>query len=88
MTTSWLEEPIANCGWFGLLLAPAGLACVCRFGDSFRWPALTMLTSLVAVLLLTVEITAFLALLAAWFGLCALLVALRVARAVTPEGRS
>ena len=68
MTTSWLEEPIANLGWAGLILAPLSLALFCRSGDAANWAPMTMLTSLLAVLLMMVEMTAFMALFALWFG--------------------
>ena len=71
MTTSWLEEVVANCGWFGLLLAPMTLVALCRFGDAIPWTAMRMLTALLAVLLLTVEPIAFMPLFLLWIALYA-----------------
>jgi hypothetical protein len=62
VTTSWLEECIANLGWVGMLVAPLSLAAVCRAGDRRGDPFLKVLTIAVTLLLLTVQI-------AAWFPL-------------------
>jgi hypothetical protein len=69
MTTSWLEEAVANLGWVGLLVAPLSLLIICRMGDAFRWPPIRMLTALVAVLLLTVQLIAFMPLFILWLVL-------------------
>jgi len=66
MTTSWLDEAIANFGWLGLLLGPLLLSGLCRIGDAFRWAPLNVLTILVVVLLLAVQLSAFLGLFLLW----------------------
>jgi hypothetical protein len=66
MTTSWLDEAIANFGWLGLLVGPLVLSAMCRFGDAFVWPPLNVLTILVVVLMLAVQLSAFLGLFALW----------------------
>ena len=71
MTTSWLDEMVSNFGWWGMLVAPLSLLAVCRFGDSFRWPTLSLLTSLVAVLFLALQLSAFLGVFALWILLAA-----------------
>ena len=72
MSTSWLDEAIANFGWFGLLLGPLGISAVCRAGDRYAWPPLNVMTLLVAVLLLAVQLPAFLGLFLLWLLLVAL----------------
>ena len=69
MTTSWLEEAVANFGWLGILIGPLSIACLCRLGDSYRWPALTIVTVLVAVLLMSVQLSAFMAIFLFWLAL-------------------
>jgi hypothetical protein len=71
MTTSWLDEMVSNFGLAGMLLAPLSLLGLCRLGDSFRWPTLSLLTSLVAVLFLALQLSAFLAVFLLWIGLAA-----------------
>jgi hypothetical protein len=71
MTTSWLDEMVANFGWWGLLAAPLSLLAACRLGDSFRWPTLSLLTSLVVVLFLALQLAAFLGVFALWIMLAA-----------------
>ena len=65
-TTSWLEEAIANLGWFGLLVGPLLPALVCRIGDRHRTPFAGLLTVSVASLLLILQIVAFLPFIALW----------------------
>ncbi len=66
MTTSWLEESIANFGWFGLLLGPVVPALLCRIGDSFPSLPFRGLSLLIAVLLLAVQFSAFAPLALLW----------------------
>ena len=66
LTTSWLEEALANFYWLGLLLGPFLFVVVCRFGDSAQNTMVTVMTSLIAVLFLTVQLTAFLSLAVFW----------------------
>jgi hypothetical protein len=69
LTTSWLGEAIANCGWLGMLLGPIALAFFCRIGDRCRDPVMTLLTALNGALLLEVHMSAFLPLLIIWLVL-------------------
>jgi hypothetical protein len=66
ITTSWLEEAIANFGWFGFLLGPVIPALICNLGDRRNSAAPSLLTVTVASLLLTVNSTAFLPAIALW----------------------
>ncbi len=67
MTTSWLEEAIANFSWFGILIGPFGIAMVCRFGSISRGIMARVLTPLIASLLMLVQASAFLPLFLLWF---------------------
>jgi len=89
MTTSWLDEMVANFGWWGMLAAPLSLLAACRYGDSFRWPTLSLLTSLVVVLFLALQLGAFLGVFALWVMLAAsvrLRLVLGMAHPVTTSG--
>lgn len=66
ITTSWLEEAIANFGWLGMLLGPLVPALVCRIGDRQRSPFAGLLTVTVASLLLILQLIAFMPLFALW----------------------
>jgi len=66
MTTSILEECIANVGWLGMLLAPLFLAIFCRIGDASNSSLTRLLTPLLACLLLAVELTSFYPLFLLW----------------------
>ena len=66
VTTSWLDEAIANAGWLGFLLGPLVPGLVCAIGDRRGGQVSRMLTVVVATLLLTVNRVAFLVLAAAW----------------------
>lgn len=59
LTTSVLEEGIANFSWFGMILAPLLLSVICRIDDARRNPLISPITVLLASLFLTVEMTAF-----------------------------
>jgi hypothetical protein len=65
VTTSILDEAIANFSWYGLLAGPLVLAAICWTGDRSD-PLGKSLSVLVACLLLTMELTAFATLLLAW----------------------
>ena len=69
LTTSWLGETIANCGWLGMLVGPITLALFCRVGDRCRDPIMSLLTALNGALLLEVHMSAFLPLLIIWLVL-------------------
>lgn len=66
LTTSFLDESIANFGWFGLLLGPATFAFVCRICDHSPDPLVKVAGVLLACLLMTVELVAFAPLAIAW----------------------
>lgn len=67
MTTSWLEEAIANFGWFGLVIGPLLPAFICRIGDSrAKGPFGQTLTFLVATLFMAVQLPAFYPMFALW----------------------
>ncbi|NDQ55803.1 MAG: hypothetical protein GZ088_01870 [Acidipila sp.] len=66
MTTSWLEEAIANFSWFGFLLGPLLPALICRIGDVRNDRFVRMLSVLVATLFLTVQLAAFASIAAVW----------------------
>jgi hypothetical protein len=68
VTTSLIEEMIANFGWWGMLVGPLLLILMCRAGDSFESEMLTALTGLVACLLLAVQFSAISALVLVWLG--------------------
>jgi hypothetical protein len=74
ITTSWLEEAIANCSWAGLFVGPLMLAILCRIGDGSNNSSIQLLTILVACLFLAVEFSAFATLGGVWIG-CALFTA-------------
>jgi hypothetical protein len=66
LTTSWLEEAIANCGWLGLLVGPGMIAAVCRYGDKTGIRAVHVVTVAVATLLLSADVSAWLGLAGLW----------------------
>lgn len=59
MTTSILEESIANFSWLGMIIGPLVISCICRLGDSCRDGLIGAITAIVALLLLTVHLSAF-----------------------------
>lgn len=66
LTTSWLEEAIANFSWLGMLLGPALLSVICRIGDRNSNAFVFPLTALVASLFLAVHFVAFAPIFLAW----------------------
>ncbi len=66
ITTSWLEEAIANFSWLGFLIGPLVPALVCNLGDRRKTAASGLLTAVLASLVLTVNMAAFLPLTALW----------------------
>jgi hypothetical protein len=66
ITTSWLDECIANLGWPGVLFGPMVLGLVCRIGHRAQDPQNDAATVVVSVLLLTVQAGAFLPLIFVW----------------------
>jgi len=69
MTTSVLDEAIANFSWFGLALGPIVLGLLCRVGDSTNDLLIALLTAIVVSLLLAVELVAFAPLFLLWLAL-------------------
>ena len=69
MTTSWLEEAIANFGWAGVVLGPLVLSGVCRLADFTTSRSTQGLGILVASLLLAVHLAAFIVLALLWIGI-------------------
>lgn len=70
VTTSWLDETIANCGWYGLLIGPLSLAIFCRIGDGTDDAFAKYVTVCVGTLLMAVQLAAFIPLAIAWIVLC------------------
>jgi hypothetical protein len=69
MTTSILDECIANFGWVGLLLGPLFMSFICRLGDSCNDRPVNLLTVLIASLFLAVQLPSFMVLFLAWLAL-------------------
>ncbi len=84
VTTSWLEEAIANLGWIGMLFGPAVPALICAIGDRRRSPTVGVLTVSVASFLLVLSLAAFFVMAALW----AVLVVRGRSRSVLSSGRS
>jgi hypothetical protein len=66
VTTSWLEEAVANMSWAGLLVGPLLIGWICRVGDSPDDTILRLLTILISSLLLAVQVGAFAPLVVIW----------------------
>lgn len=66
VTTSILDEAIANFGWLGLLVGPLVPARVCAIGDRRRSPFAAILTVTVASLFLVLHAAAFIPLILLW----------------------
>ena len=66
VTTSWLEEAIANLGWIGMLFGPAIPALICAIGDRRRSPTIGVLTVSVASFLLVLSLVAFFVMAVLW----------------------
>jgi hypothetical protein len=69
MTTSWLEEAIANFSWAGVLIGPLLLSLVCRLSDQSSNRSTQAVGILVGVLLLAVQLSAFMLLALLWSGM-------------------
>ncbi|KAA2398113.1 hypothetical protein ACX16Y_12085 [Bacillus cereus] len=59
MTTSLLEEAIANSGWIGMLVAPLMLSIFCRIGDESKDILIRLVTLLVACLSLALHFMSY-----------------------------
>jgi hypothetical protein len=69
ITTSVLDEMLANFGWPGALLGPLWLALLCRWGDARLPASLSTGTLMVVSLFLAVQLAAFMVLFLVWCGL-------------------
>ena len=69
VTTSWLDEMIANLSWFGMLIGPLVIAWICRVGDSVRNIWIRPLTVMIACLFLAVQMAVFFPLFVVWLVL-------------------
>jgi len=69
MTTSILDEAVANASWFGLILGPLFMFWICKIGDSCKDGTVNLLTVLIASLFLAVQLPAFMVLFVAWLAL-------------------
>jgi hypothetical protein len=65
-TTSILEESIANLSWYGMLVGPLWILLICRIGDACKTEAVSNVTALIAILFLSVHLTAFSTLFLLW----------------------
>ncbi len=68
VTTSWLDEALASFSWFGLLIGPGLFSVLCRLGDKSDDMITRALTVLNALLLYTVQLSAFLPLFLFWLA--------------------
>ena len=66
ITTSILDEAIANLGWIGLVVGPIIPARICAIGDRRRSPFVAILTVTIASLLLVLHAAAFIPLILLW----------------------
>ena len=66
VTTSWLEEAVANMGWGGLIAGPLLIAWICRIGESTQDTIVRLLTILVSSMLLAVQAVAFVPVILIW----------------------
>lgn len=71
LTTTVLEEAVANASWAGMLLGPALVALVCRLGEACRNGMVSALTALIACLFLAVHLNAFMVLFVLWVAVVA-----------------
>ena len=68
LTTSWLDEMIANFGVLGMVLGPASLGILCRVGDSQGPGILQLLTMFFGSLLLAVHLAAIAPVVLLWLA--------------------
>ena len=59
MTTSILDEAIANFSWLGMLIGPLIVSIICRIGDREQGKTIQLLTILVAILMIVLQLSAF-----------------------------
>jgi hypothetical protein len=68
LTTSFIDEAVANFGLLGLFIGPAVFAFICRFCDRASDPLIKITGTLIACLLMSVEFVAFASLAFAWIA--------------------
>ena len=66
ITTSIFEEMIANFSWLGMIIAPFVIAGICRIGDSFNNALISIFSIFIAILLMTLHLTAYMAIFILW----------------------
>jgi hypothetical protein len=66
LTTSILEEAIANLSWAGMLAGPLVVSLVCRLGEACRNSLISAFTALIACLFLSVHLNAFMVMFLLW----------------------
>jgi hypothetical protein len=66
LTTSVLDEAVANFGWAGLLIGPLTFTLLCRICDHSKDPVVKVVGMIVACLSMTVELVAFAPMAIAW----------------------
>ena len=71
LTTSILDETIANFSWLGMILGPLILWWICRLGDSCRNQTISALTVLVACLIQSTHLIAVIVFVGLWLVLVA-----------------
>lgn len=69
ITTSFLEEAIANLGWLGMLIGPLWFVVICRVGDGQNNRLVRLLTTLVSVLFLVLHFIAFAPFVMLWIAM-------------------
>jgi hypothetical protein len=66
VTTSWLDESVANFGLAGIFIGPLLLGLICRIGHNAKDPVVDATTTVIALQFLTVQLAAFYPLAAFW----------------------
>jgi hypothetical protein len=66
LTTSILEEAVANLSWAGMLAGPLVVSLVCRLGEACRNSLISAFTALIACLFLSVHLNAFMVMFLLW----------------------
>jgi hypothetical protein len=82
LTTSILDEAIANFSWLGIIIGPLIVCLVCRVGDACENPFISALTNLNATLFLVIDMSAFWPLFLLW------LIGVFTLRLTTPRQRA
>jgi len=68
LTTSWLDEAVANFSWLGFLIGPLLISIVCRLGDSCNKAYIQLLTIMTVFYLIGAPLTANVAIIMFWAG--------------------